>query len=50
MKYEGVTILCHSIGELEDTVRNLSMDGFRIITVLETMRTIYAVVAQKEIP
>lgn len=40
---------CRGIHELHQMVMNLSKEGFRIITVIDTQNGDYHVVAQKEV-
>lgn len=45
---EGCLHRAQNIGELDDLVRNLSTEGFRIISVLDSNGA-YIVVAQREV-
>lgn len=49
MTYEGGIYTARGIGELHSMVYNLSLEGFRVVTVIDTQNGDYHVVAQKAI-
>lgn len=52
MKYEGMLYESRSVGELDNHIRGLSADGFRIINVLDRSSAHndrFLIVAQKDV-
>jgi hypothetical protein len=47
-RYVGFVTSARSMGELDELVRNLSTDGYRIVNVLKNDIGDYVIVAQRE--